>query len=269
VHRRYLACPACGRGAFPRDSWLGLDGFLSPQAQRLVALAAASWSLGRSAQLLAEFCGLQVCDNTIRDWAGDAGRALREWQRADPAPGRAFAAAAGDIEFTTDGTFINTTDGWREMRLGIFARRQRGAAAAPREWDTRPWPAPAVRVLFGGLWTAEPFGPQWRAWAGRRGVTQAADVTALADGAKWIWHQAEQNLPGAGGVLDICHASEHLYGTAKVLFGEGASAGAAWVGQRRQTLLRGGVAALQEELTAASTTFRAAAQRASLAGRSA
>ncbi len=70
----------------------------------------------------------------------------------------------------------------------------------------------------------------------------------LADGAKWIWNQARQNLPGAAGVPDIYHASEHLYGTAQVLFGEGAPERVAWVDARRQTLLSGGFPALREEL---------------------
>jgi hypothetical protein len=132
-----------------------------------------------------------------------------------------------------------------------------GAAATPAEWDSRTLPAPTCRVLFGGLWTAEQYGPQWRAWAGRLGIRQTDEITVLADGAKWIGKQVEQNLPGVHGMLDIYHGSEHLHGTAKVLFGEGASERLAWVEACRQTLLEGGVTALREELLAdqaASTT---------------
>ncbi len=264
LRRRYLVCPACGSGSHPRDAWLGLDGFLSRQAQRLVSLAAASWSFDRSARLLEEFCGLHVSDTTIRSYASTTGQAMRLWQRQAPAVGAGFAAATGDIEFSTDGTFINTTDGWREMRLGIFAKRPRGQPARPEQWAERDLPAPSVRVLFGGLWTAEQFGPQWRAWAGRLAIRQTPDITILADGARWIWKQAEQNLPGAGGLLDIYHASEHLYGTARVLFGEGASEGSAWAEQRRQTLLQGGAAALHAELLQARQQFRGAVARQSL-----
>jgi hypothetical protein len=92
------------------------------------------------------------------------------------------------------------------------------------------------------------LGPQWRAWAGRLGIRQTETITVLADGAKWIWNQVEQNLPGAAGVLDIYHASEHLYAAAKALHGEGAAEVPAWVETRPQTLLRGGVTALDGEL---------------------
>jgi hypothetical protein len=95
-------------------------------AQRLLCLAGASWSFARAAAHRNEFCGLAVCDNTIRRVCHDHGGAAREWQRDDPAAAAPFRAAAGDVEFQTDGTAVNTTGGWREMRLSIFAKRQRG-----------------------------------------------------------------------------------------------------------------------------------------------
>jgi hypothetical protein len=264
LRRRYLLCPACGAGAHPRDGWLGLEGFLSRQAQRLACLAAASWSFDRASALLEEFCGLRVSDTTIRACAVAAGGRARLWQRTSPAPAEAFAAA-GDIEFSTDGTSVNTLGGWREMRLAVFAKRPRGPAATPAQWDERALPAPAARVLFGGLWAAEQFGPQWRAWAGRLGIEEAAGVTVLADGAKWIWHQAERNLPGAAGVLDIYHASEHLHAAARALYGEGAAEGAAWVEARRRALLQGGATALGAELAAQERSLRSPRERQALA----
>ena len=265
LRRRYLVCPACGAGVHPRDAWLGLDGFLSRQAQRLACLAAASWSFDRASALLAESCGLRVSDTTIRACAVAAGGQMRLWQRSSPAAARAFAAARGDIEFSSDGTSVTTLGGWREMRLAIFAKRPRGPAAMPAQWDDRGLPAPAVRVLFGGLWTAEQFGPQWRAWADRLGIKEAADITVLADGAKWIWRQAERSLPGAAGVLDIYHASEHLHAAAKALYGEGAAEGPAWVEARRQALLQGGAAALDEELGQQARQERSARKKGALA----
>lgn len=265
LRRRYLVCPACGSGCHPRDGWLGLEGFLSPQARRLVCLSAASWSFDRASALLEELCGLRVSDTTIRAAAVAAGSQVRAWQRTSEAPAALFGAAQGDVEFSTDGTGVNTLHGWREMRLAIFAKRPRGPAATPAQWDDRELPAPAVRVLFGGLWTAEQFGPQWRAWAGRLGIRQTEEITVLADGARWIWNQVEQNLPGAAGVLDIYHASEHLYTAAKAVYGEGASEVPAWVETRRQTLLQGGVAALDRELAEQERRLRSAAKREALA----
>jgi hypothetical protein len=259
--RTYFVCRSCGLGAHALDEWLGLEGSLSLSARRLASLAAASWSFDRASALLKEFCGLHLSDDTTRAHGPEAARQMREWQRQTPLLRERFQQAAGAIEFQTDGTSVNTLDGWREMRLAIFAKRVAGGPATPQEWDSRALPPPSSRVLFGGLWTAEQYGPQWRAWAGRLGIRQAEEITVLADGAKWIWHQVEQNLPGARGVLDIYHASEHLHGTAKVLFGEGAAERFAWVEARRQTLLRGGAQAVRGELQRQRAGCATAAQR--------
>lgn len=264
LQRRYFVCRSCGLGAHPFDDWLGLQGSLSRHAQRLATLAAASWSFDRASALLREFCGLRLSDDTIRTHSLEAARQVREWQRQTPVLRDRFQQAAGAVEFSTDGTSVNTLEGWREMRLAIFARRVAGEPATPAEWDNRELPAPSCRVLFGGLWTADQYGPQWRAWAGRLGIRQTDEITVLADGAKWIWNQVEQNLPGAQGVLDIYHGSEHLHGTAKVLFGEGAAERFAWVEARRRTLLEGGVVALREELKQDRERSTTAARRSSV-----
>jgi hypothetical protein len=160
---------------------------------------------------------------------------------------------------------VHTWEGWRELRLGVFAKRRRGRPAAAAAWDSRRLPAPHARVLFGGIETAEHFGPRLRRWAGRLGVKEAAEVTVLADGAEWIRNQARKQLPGAEQVLDIDHASEHLAGCARVLYGEGAEEAAAWVDRGRQALLAGGAAGVQAHLAAARATARSAAKRAALA----
>lgn len=193
-----------------------------------------------------------MCDNTIRAVCHDHGGRARDWQRDDPAAATAFRTADGDVEFQTDGTAVNTTAGWREMRLSIFAKRQRGQAVAGRvDWEQRGLPAPHARVILSGIRTAEQLGPIWRRQATRLGLRATAELSAIADGAKWIWAQVAAHLPGATGVLDIDHASEHLWAAAKAHFGEGTAEARAWVEGRRATLLRGGAAELLAELAGA------------------
>jgi hypothetical protein len=226
-----------------------VDGFVSPQAQRLLCLAGASWSFDRAAANLREFCGLRVCDNTVRRVCHAHGGAMRDWQRDAPGAAAAFRAAGGDVEFQTDGTAVNTTAGWREMRLSIFAKRRRGRPpAGPGAAEPRDLPAPHARVVQAGIRTGDQLGPGWRRQAARLGLRDAAAVTVIADGAKWIWRQVEANLPGAAGVLDFFHASEHLWAAARARFGEGAAAARAWAEDRRAALLAGGAAALLVEL---------------------
>jgi hypothetical protein len=247
--RAHLVCRGCGAGGHPADDWLGVTGYLSPEVTALACHAAATRSFDRAADDLRRCCGLVVCDGTIRAAALAEAPRLADWQRRAPCVGERFRQAQGDIEFQADGTLVNTVEGgWREMRLGLFGKRPRGAPARPAQWDERDLPRATARVLFGGILAAEECGPLWRAWAGRLGIQRCEDVHLLADAARWIWKQQRENLPGAGGTLDIYHASQHLYGTARVLFGEGAAEVEPWVQARRRALLAGGAEALREEL---------------------
>jgi hypothetical protein len=242
-------CPACGTSRYPLDTRLGVEGFVSPGAQRLLCLAAASWSFDRASANLKEFCGLLVCDNTIRSTGDAHGGAMRDWQRDDDRASRAFQHAGGDVEFQTDGTCVNTTAGWREMRLSIFAKRERGRPAkGRRDWQQRDLPAPHARVIQAAIRTGDQLGPGWRRMAGRLGLNDTASVSVIADGAKWIWNQSADHLPGAAGVLDIYHASEHLWSAARDQFGEGTGEACAWANARRATLLRSGASGLLAEL---------------------
>ena len=182
----------------------------------------------------------------------------------DPAAGAGFAAAARDVEFQTDGTKVNTWEGWRELRLGIFAKRQRGRPASADEWDSRRLPAPRARVLFGGIETAERFGPRIRRWAARLGVRDPEAVTVLADGAEWIWNQARAQLPGAAGLLDIHHACEHLAACGQELYGEGAAEAQTWLAETLAALLTGDWPALAVRTGAVRRVVRSPARRRAL-----
>jgi hypothetical protein len=242
LRRRYFTCRRCGTHAHPLDERLGVDGFVSPHAQRLLCLLGAEHAFERAARLLREVAGLCVCDNTVRKICDEHGGKMRAWQREEPEAARPFREAEGEVEFQTDGTCVNTTGGWREIRLSIFAKRVRGEPIRDLDaWDDQRLPEPTARIATAAIRTAAALGPQWRRAAGRLGITSTAELTVLADGAKWIWGEANRNLPGAALVLDIYHASEHLHAAALAGHGDGAVA-AGWFRARRRTLLESGAA---------------------------
>jgi hypothetical protein len=226
-----------------------VGGFVSPHAQRLLCLAGASWSFDRARANLKEFCGLPACDNTIREVCRAHGGAMRDWRRDDPKAAEGFRRADGDVEFQTDGARVNTTGGWREMRLSVFAKRKRGAPASGRgNRERRDLPAPHARVTQAGIRTGDRLGPGWRRMAGRLGVRDASAVAVTADGAKWTWNQAADALPGAAGVLDIYHATEHLWSAGRAVLGEGTGERRGWVEARRAALLRSGASGVLAEM---------------------
>lgn len=240
IQRTYFTCQACRAGGYPLDQRLGINGFLTRQATRLACRAGARHSFAEAEDLLADLCGWHISDERLRQACHEEARRIADWQAHDPAATAAFPKASGVIEFQTDGVKVNTDTGWRDVKIGIFAKRPLGASATPAEWDTRVLPKPSVRQAFAAIEAIDTFAPRWRTWMTRLGISACASITVLGDGAEWIWDHAAEQFPGAAGVLDIYHASTYIADAGKALFGEGTAAATAWLDQGRHSLLTDG-----------------------------
>ena len=266
LSRIYLKCPTCGESGYPADDRLGVDGRYSQGAERLACLAAASWSYHVSSHRLEELCGIRIGENTIRDIAQRHGAAMNVWQHSDPDACREFRETDGFTEFTTDGTCVNTLEGWREMKVGIFARRVAGDPATAGEWADRKLPSPAVSVSFAAIEVSDRFGRRWKQWARRLGILDTSRITVLADGAKWIWEEQLNHLRGASGVLDIYHALQHIAETSRVLFGATTHEATAWLDEGRTILIAEGWPGISSFLDATRRPLRSPSKRESLDG---
>lgn len=220
VRRTYFTCPDCGQGAFGADGVLGLDGYLTRGAQRLATLAGVQQSFGRAEHLLAELAGWQLDEETIRRLCHTVA-AQATATRPERATAEQFAAAVGDLELQIDAGKVNTLEGWRDVKVAVFARRQRGEPASASDWDHRELPAPTVRSVVAAIEEAERFGGRCATEAERLGGADPGTWNVLGDGAEWIWNLAGQRFPGAAQTLDIYHAAEHLADATRRLFGEG------------------------------------------------
>lgn len=239
LRRVYFVCRACRVGWHAADARLGVTGGRSRQAERLICLAGGSWSFDKASQYLAELSGLKVCPNTVRSVCqGEAAR-IETWQ-ASPAACEPHRRTPGHDEFETDGTCVNTTAGWKEMRVGVFVKRQAGAPATPQEWDRRSLPAPASRVAFAAIEDHATFAARWPIVAARLGIRPNAALDVYADGARWIWDRLDYHFAFARGTLDVYHALEHVHAAGQAFYGEGAPAAAAWHATARDALLAKG-----------------------------
>jgi len=226
-------------GTFRADDALGLDGFLTRQARRLVTLVGVEHSFARAQQVLAEMCGWQVDDEVIRQTThAEAQRAAHHRPaRTDAA---AFAETPGDVEVLMDAGKVNTLDGWRDIKVGLFLKRLAGAPALPEAWDQRALPAPTLRTTIAAIEEADLFGQRLRTEADRLGVTTLPTVTVLGDGAEWIWNLAEEHLPQSSGVLDVYHALEHVSAAVKAVWGDQGEATTTRIEAGRTALLAEG-----------------------------
>lgn len=235
VGRRYYACRSCGRTYTPWDDWAGVGRIqVTEHARRTIVTVSTAWSFDRASAKLAEVCSMKVSDDTIERVCQDEGERARKWLRGDGGDGdrskgnelvKEFTRAKGEPEFYSDGLKVNTTGGWREMRLNLLQKRERAAPAAPGQWKDRVLPEASVRLASCAIADSRLTGAMWKGWSERMGLDDSKELSVLADGAPWIWEQARLRLsPDAQWCVDVYHVSEHLHDCAKAMFGEGPAA---------------------------------------------
>lgn len=176
-------------------------------------------SFAKAQRTLAEVAGWQLDDNTIRQLC-HATAAAASASREERTDAETFARASGDPEVQIDAGKVNTQEGWRDVKVGVFALRERGEGCSPQEWDERDLPAPKIRSVIASVEEASLFGERCADEAKRLGFVSAAEVSVLGDGAEWIWNLAERHFAGSREVLDIWHACEYVRDAAKAVLGQ-------------------------------------------------
>lgn len=210
----------------------------------MVALAGVGGSFAKAARMLSELAGWTLDDDTVRLATHSTARRAASARPERPDAAR-FAEAEGAVEVPIDAGKVNTTEGWRDVKVAVFARREAGEPATPQEWDDRELPAPTIRTVVAAIEGVEAFAIRLKSEAGRLGVTSSGDATVLGDGAPWIWNLAEDILPQAEGVLDVYHAAERIAAAARAVWGEGTTQAAAGLEEGRSALISEGLAGLE------------------------
>jgi hypothetical protein len=258
--RRHFRCRSCRDAGYPADRVLGADGYLSPRAGRLACRLAGDHAFEVAADRFWELLRVRVDGETLRRHCEAAGAGMAVWVRHQPKAAEAFRAAVGEAEVQVDAGKVNTTGGWRDLKVVAFAKRPVGAAASPAEWDSRSLPRPTARFVLADIEGIETFRRDWRGWADLLGLGWGVDLSVLGDGAEWIWAAADVQFPGSRQVLDVYHALERVGAAAAGLYGaDTASAAAAFAAGRAAVLADGwlgGCRWVAEELAREDTDTR-------------
>ncbi len=248
LSRRYYMCGACGRSCLPLDQWSGLvPGMSTPAARRMLSLAGMSWSregeasrFDTASDHLLELCLLKVSNDSIRVVSEQEGKAAQQWIAKSDRPGELFKRGKGEQEFYTDGVTVNTTEGWRDLRLNVMDKRESALPATVDQWKDRVLPEPSVRIAWASLAACEQQGVAWKRMGRKLGVIDDDTLSVLADGAKWIWDQAALCWTKAQWVLDVFHVSQHIHDCGKILFGEKSPQTRPWSAAQLQSLIEHG-----------------------------
>ncbi len=220
--RRYWKCTCGSDGGYAADELLGVDGLrYTKTVQKNCCRLAAETSFASTSEHLHEMLGVDLCPETVRTLVERRGKQMARFQAEDTASEKAFQQAAGEVEFTTDAGKVNTREeGWKDLKIAVFSKREAGEPTTPDQWKKQRLPAATMVLAFAMIATAKQFRRHWRPRLRRLGVTCLASVHALADGAGWIWKAVQRVLTGCVQTLDFFHACAHLSKCAERIHGE-------------------------------------------------
>ena len=200
IERWHGRCPKCRAVGFASDGVLGLTGWLTIRARRMTCKAGLHDPFRKAEELLLELSGWSIDAETLRRRThAEAAQASRTRSERVGLP-EAFTTASGDTELHIDAGKVNTPEGWRDVKVAVFAVRERGPSATSADYEQRELPAPAVRSVVAAVEEVGLFELRCQAEALRLGLTDPTLWSILGDGAEWIWNMADRSFwrGGAG-----------------------------------------------------------------------
>jgi len=225
VRKTYFHCHHCRRAHAPETEAYGLDGgdYTARARQEIVREGIVCASFAEAHRELKRH-GLPASDETVRKMTEAAGHEVRRRRRSGKLPVKPVKEVDGQVYVSADALKVNTLEGWKDLKLTAVYDQSRTS----KRYGAHLGEPSAL---------SEPLRQQAAAF----GLKESAEVVAIADGAPWIWKLMETCFPGAEGVVDFYHASQHLSECAREVFGEGSPEGSAWLDRMCRALKeRGG-----------------------------
>jgi hypothetical protein len=229
LERSHGYCHGCEQPQFPADRLLGIDGWLTGRARSMADRAGIHDPFRQAEVLLRELAGWSVDAETIRRCCHqDAARARKAREQRQALPQQFQQAQGQQRELHIDAGKVNTPDGWRDVKVAVFACRERGEPATSEDYEQRDLPEPTARSVVAEVEEAQAFGQRCRDEALRLGVSSSvegvlaavAGLSVLGDGAEWIWNLAGERFAGAAQALDVYHGCEQLAKVGRAALGE-------------------------------------------------
>lgn len=228
ISRAYYWDPKTKSGGIPLDKKWDLDEREpSPALRKSIGMLSAEMPFVRGRKLMKQTALLDLPEKRLQESGESLGEKIKvindeEAKAALPMlrdanvgfPDVLPSAKAGTLYIQMDGGRINTrTDGWREPKVATLYW---GEDVADISKDRRLILNKEYVAVLGDadelakrLWAAA---CRWEWWKAKR-------VVVLGDGAPWIWNRARDLFPGATQILDLYHAKEHIWDTARHLYG--------------------------------------------------
>jgi hypothetical protein len=234
------------------DEILGLGDY-SAGFRFLAVRAGSKGSFEEAEKDMKVWRGLEVSHETIRMLCHKEAPKVKEFfENSDEVP-KDFIAAKGRREFLIDAAKVNTLNGWRDIKIGIFSVRPSGIGADILYWSKRDrtmLPDVISSVAFATIEEKESFQARVNHYRRLLRIGSSGDLSALGDGAEWIWNIVRFVFGNVRECLDIYHALEHLSNAGKVLYKEGTLEYSHWQELTKWELLDSGFEMIETRLNA-------------------
>jgi len=258
VQRAYYYCPVCAGGVIPKDQELDIVGTcFSPGVRRLMGHVGGKDSFAAGRKDLEELAGIMVKTKSLErvsEVLGGQIESSSQQERELALRGKVLSFPPVPLLYLAlDGTGVPMVSRETEGRKGKDStgkaktrEAKLGCVFTQTKVDEEGYPVRDAESTsyVGAIETAEEFGCRIYAEAVRRGVTRAAKVIVLGDGAPWIWGIAEEHFPGAIQTVDLYHAREHLVSLAKIAYEVDSVRWKQWLAARVQQLDAGEIESL-------------------------
>lgn len=239
-----------GLDFFPLDEELELlPGSLTPHAHEcLVRLGAWIPSFEQAAKLLAATLRVDVSEAMTRRRTEAAGAAYQVVQQQEvarieqelpPCP-----EGAEKLQVSADGAMVPLVGGeWAEVKTVAI-----GEIGEAVERDGEKVVRTANNSYFSRMVEAQEFNRLALGEVHRRGIENAQQVAAPADGAEWIQSFLDFHCPEAIRILDFPHAAERISEVGQVIFGQDEAHTKQWLAQQLHQLKHEGPGPVLAEL---------------------
>ena len=152
-----------------------------------------------------------------------------------------------------DGMMVHVRqEGWKELKVGATFDIEVRLGRDERTREPVPMAHAVNNSYVAHLGGSEVFGEMLFSEARRRGWEQAQDTQVVADGAVWIWNQADLHFGQSHQLVDWYHAKQHLANAAKLFKGDGTPAYTLWFNNRETALYQGHAERIANELEEAA-----------------
>lgn len=253
LQRAYYHCPDCGKGVFPKDRELDIEGTsFSPGIRRMMARVGAKESFEEGRRDLEELGGVTITTKEVErvsEAIGSQVEVVANRERAPIMGGQVIplVPSVPILYIAIDGTGVPVVPSEVEGRSGKQTETAKtreaklGAVFTQTTCDAKGHPVrdEASTTYVGAIETAEAFGPRIYAEAVRRGLNRAEKVVVVGDGAVWIRGIAEEHFPNAIQIVDLFHALEYLWDIGKLAYGPTGATLTRWFQNQKDELKEG------------------------------